>query len=84
VAERHGPRAITVAVFDFAIEDNIAAAADFFPEGSEIGAKVFVGDDAQFSIFETGAKGEGEFFFQWGCEGQALGFPAETLLGALV
>src|SRR2546425_380635 len=84
LAKGFGPGAVAMTVLDFAVEADRAGTGDFLTEGAKVGAKVWIGHDAQFSVLEIVAEGEGKLFFKGRGEGEAFGLPTEALPGALV
>jgi len=59
LAEGFGPGSIAMAVFDLAIEIDVARTGGFFLQGAQVGTKGFVGDDAQLSVFEIRSETKG-------------------------
>jgi hypothetical protein len=73
-----------MAVFDLAVETDVAGTGGFFFEGAQVGTEGLVGNDAELAIFEGGSETESELFFDWGAEFDAFGFPAESIAGLFV
>src|SRR5437763_1468240 len=84
LAIRFGPGAVAMAFFEMAINADVAGGGDFLFEGAKIRAKGIVGNNADLSVFECSAQGEGDLLFEGTSRFEALGFPAEALSGALV
>jgi len=81
LAEGEGPEAVAVAIVAVTNEADVAAEADFFFDGAEIGPEFVVADEAEALVFHVGAEGEGELLFDWSCEGDGFDFPAEAMSG---
>jgi hypothetical protein len=84
LSESFGRGSIAVAVFDLTFEMDVARTGGFFFESAQVGTKGFVGNDADFSIFEGGSEAKGELFFNWGSDFDAVSFPAESVAGLFV
>src|SRR3954469_5601813 len=63
LAEGFGPEAVAVAVSDLTGKTDVAAAGDFLPDGSEVGAEFRVAGDPQLLIFKSGAETISQLFF---------------------
>src|SRR5438552_16125335 len=82
VREGHGPGAIAVAVTGFSAEADVAARSDFFAQAAQVSAQFVVADQADLSVFQSGAEAEGQVLLDCRREMHGLDFPAELLPGA--